>query len=285
MTEANDDAPAAGRPTGPVRAPAPPPAEHPAAGPEPAGPGTQPAGEPAHPGQPGEPAHPGQPGGPAHPGQPAYPGQAGPHPGQAGPPPGYPPYYGPPYYGPPQFGPPGWRPQPVPLSPDGRPLADFGTRLLAYTIDTALLTAVAAVVFLPVFIWLFVSLMPDMAATGDPYAPATPDLGAIGVKFVLAEVGLILFLLVGYYVYYVEMMFRTGQTIGKKLIKVRVVPSTPGATLTRGMAAKRYLVEFVGGLVIPLFSYLDGFWQLWDKPYQQTLHDKVAGTVVVKVAP
>ncbi|MEU3454082.1 hypothetical protein ABZ671_10820 [Micromonospora sp. NPDC006766] len=29
----------------------------------------------------------------------------------------------------------------------------------------------------------------------------------------------------------------------------------------------------------------DGFWQLWDKPWQQCLHDKFAGTVVVKVAP
>jgi hypothetical protein len=29
---------------------------------------------------------------------------------------------------------------------------------------------------------------------------------------------------------------------------------------------------------------IDGFWQLWDKPFQQTLHDKAAQTVVVKVS-
>ena len=241
MTQANDDAPAAGRPeAGPVRAPAPPPAQ-PGAGPQP---------------------------GPQY-GQPQY----------------GPPQYGPPQYGPQQYGQPGWRPQPVPLSPDGRPLADFGTRLLAYLIDTALLGAVALVLFTPVFIWLFASILPDTTASSDPFAPTEPDLGALFLKFALVEVGLLLLLLVGYYVYYVEMMFRTGQTVGKKLIKVRVVPAEPGATLTRGMAAKRYLVEFVGGFVIPFFSYLDGFWQLWDKPFQQTLHDKVAGTVVVKVAP
>ena len=43
------------------------------------------------------------------------------------------------------------------------------------------------------------------------------------------------------------MMYRRGQTLGKKLMKLQVVPLDPAATLTRGMAAKRYLVEFVGG--------------------------------------
>ena len=36
---------------------------------------------------------------------------------------------------------------------------------------------------------------------------------------------------------------------------------------------------------MPFFSYLDGLWQLWDKPFLQTLHDKAAQTVVVKVWP
>ena len=39
---------------------------------------------------------------------------------------------------------------PPPLSPGGQPLADFGTRLLAYLIDAAIITAVAMVVFVPV---------------------------------------------------------------------------------------------------------------------------------------
>jgi hypothetical protein len=64
---------------------------------------------------------------------------------------------------------------------------------------------------------------------------------------------------------------------------VRVVPADPGRALTRGMAAKRYLVENGAGTVLPFFVYLDGLWQLWD-PYQQTLPDKAAQTVVVKVS-
>jgi hypothetical protein len=46
----------------------------------------------------------------------------------------------------------------------------------------------------------------------------------------------------------------------------------------------RYLIEFVAATFVPFLPYLDGLWQLWDKPYQQTLHDKAAKTVVIKVS-
>jgi hypothetical protein len=46
---------------------------------------------------------------------------------------------------------------------------------------------------------------------------------------------------------------------------------------------KRWAVQWAAGSVVPLLHYLDGFWQLWDKPLQQCLHDKAANTVVVKV--
>ena len=200
-----------------------------------------------------------------------------------GPPPGGPPRApAPPHPGP--YGPPqqyGWRPPPVPLAPDGRPLADFGTRLLAHLIDGAILSGIALIVFVPISVLAFWRLLPDFADTSRSYDPGPSLL----VPLVLLEIGLVLLLMAGYYVYFVEMMYRSGQTTGKKLMKVRVVPLEPGATLTRGMAAKRYLIEFPVAILVPFFTYLDGFWQLWDKPYQQTLHDKVARTVVIKVAP
>jgi uncharacterized RDD family membrane protein YckC len=206
-----------------------------------------------------------------------------PVPPQAGGPPVYPP---PIPYGPPQQY--GWRPPPVPLAPDGRPLADFGTRLLSHLIDTSILTGIAMVIFVPVIFGAFFVLMPDLVdpVTGTART-VTPDevVADFFLPLLLIELGLVVVLLAGYYIYFVEMMFRSGQTLGKKLMKIKVVPYEPGASLTRGMAAKRYLIEFVAGSVVPLFYYVDGLWQLWDKPYQQTLHDKVAKTVVVKVAP
>jgi len=199
------------------------------------------------------------------------------------------PYYGPPpagYYGPPP-GYPAYLPPPPALSPAGVPLADFGSRLLAAIIDGAIAGGVSLVVAFPVaFIFIF-SRMNDVIAT-DPYT-GEPDSSVFFTDFflpvLLFELGLVGFMLVLYYVYHVEMLFRSGQTLGKKIMKIRIVPIDPSATLTRGMATKRYLIEFPAAMLVPFFSYLDGLWQLWDKPYQQTLHDKVARTVVIKVFP
>ena len=49
-------------------------------------------------------------------------------------------------------------------------------------------------------------------------------------------------------------------------MKIRVVPIAPAGRSTRGMLAKRFLVQGVAGAFVPFFSYLDGLWQLWDKP-------------------
>ena len=173
---------------------------------------------------------------------------------------------------------------PPPLSPGGQPLADFGTRLLAVLIDSAIVTGIAMIVFTPALFFFVFTRMDEIMATEPGVAPRPDVFGDFVGPLLLLEAGLILLLLVAYYVYYVEMMYRSGQTVGKKVVGIRVVPADPQRRLTRGMAAKRYLVENVAGTLVPLFVYLDGLWQLWDKPYQQTLHDKVAQTVVVKVS-
>jgi uncharacterized RDD family membrane protein YckC len=136
------------------------------------------------------------------------------------------------------------------------------------------------VVAAPVMVVFLLDRLGDVTAQTDP-ADLAGDL--IG-PFLLLELGLVVVTLAAYYVYYVEMMYRSGQTLGKRLIGIRVVPADPGRRLTRTMAAKRYGVEFVAGSVVPFFSLLDGLWQLWDTPFQQTLHDKAAQTVVIKVS-
>jgi uncharacterized RDD family membrane protein YckC len=104
------------------------------------------------------------------------------------------------------------------------------------------------------------------------------------VAILLLEGGIFLFALVVQYLYEVEMMFRSGQTVGKRVMKLRVVPIDPNRRMTRGAAATRYLVQFVVGIFVPFFQLLDGLWMLWDKPFLQTLHDRAAQTVVVKVS-
>ncbi|ROT28075.1 RDD family protein [Micromonospora sp. HM5-17] len=227
----------------------------------------RPADQPVPGGQPGHPA----PGAP--PGQPVTPGYAAP---------GAPPGYGtPPGYG----ARPGHPvPGPPPTSPGGQPLASFTDRLLAVLIDGAILGGIGLVCAIPAVIIFFVAVGPELTAV--EYQPdgtvATPDLAAIIVPLLLMEAALFAVMLVVQYVYSVEMSRRTGQTVGKRVMKIRIAPLDPTGSLTRGVLARRFLAQLGCGLV-PGMSYVDGLWQLWDKPYQQCLHDKFARTVVVKV--
>ena len=175
---------------------------------------------------------------------------------------------------------------PPPVSPGGQPLADFGTRLLAYLIDAAILVGATMIVALPAFfIFFFTVVQQTVEETGPDGTVPDADIGAFLLGGLALELGLLAFVLVATYVYVVEMMYKSGQTVGKRVMKLRVIPLDPAARLTRGMATKRWVIEFGAGMLLPLFSYLDGLWQLWDKPYLQTLHDKFAQTVVIKVSP
>ena len=68
-----------------------------------------------------------------------------------------------------------------------------------------------------------------------------------------------------------------GQNPGKAVVGLRVI-KTDGSAMNTGSMFVRGLLGLVCGL-IPL--YLDDLWMLWDKD-AQTLHDKLADTVVVK---
>jgi len=172
---------------------------------------------------------------------------------------------------------------PQPVSPAGAPLADFGTRLAAYIIDGVILGFGSLIILVPAVLVAFRWWVPDQAYV-DENGSGEVFFRDFLLPLLLFEAGFFLFILLVYYLYFVEYMHRKGETIGKKVMKIRVVPIDPSARLTRGMVVKRYLVQFVAGSFVPFFSYLDGLWQLWDKPYLQTLHDKAAHTVVVKVS-
>jgi uncharacterized RDD family membrane protein YckC len=202
------------------------------------------------------------------------------------PPPGY---YAPPgHYPPPGYGPvPPRGYVPVPLSPDGRPLAGFGDRLLAYIIDALIMGAVGSLIWIPAFIWWFRRFAVEMTRLDSSYDPSDKIPADTFASFMVGYfvlLGVLLgVLMIISYIYQVEMSWRSGQTIGKRAMKLQVAPVEPGTERNRMMFVKRWAVERVAGQFVPFFSYLDGLWQLWDKPLQQCLHDKAAHTVVVKI--
>ena len=70
-----------------------------------------------------------------------------------------------------------------------------------------------------------------------------------------------------------------GQNPGKAVVGLRVI-KTDGSKATTGTMFLRGLVGAVLGLV-SIVGVVDALWMLWDKD-AQTLHDKMAETVVVK---
>jgi uncharacterized RDD family membrane protein YckC len=180
------------------------------------------------------------------------------------------------------------------VAPDGRPLAEPGERILAYLIDYAILSLTTLVFTIPLLIYQF-QVMGDWIETaqvrsGDP--AAAPDPGELTdamldlfLPLLVAYLALFVLILVAFYVYRVELMFRTGQTLGKRIMGLRVVPAEPGASLTRGMAVRRWLVDSLGVVLVPMLVWVDGLWQYWDRPYRRCLHDMFAGTVVIKSGP
>ena len=104
------------------------------------------------------------------------------------------------------------------------------------------------------------------------------DLGAI-----LLIVGL-LFAFAGPIFYWIYLTGKApGQTVGKKALGIRVRHAEQDRAIGYGPSAGRYLITVVFGIFyVPLlFDYL---WPLWDKR-NQSLHDKVANSIVVRVRP
>ncbi|MER7273564.1 RDD family protein [Dactylosporangium sp. NPDC000244] len=169
----------------------------------------------------------------------------------------------------------------MPRAPNGMPLANFGDRLVAVLIDGAVLVGVALVLAIPMFIAIFAVIA---GATAAASSTETPNAGLLfGLPLLIELLYLVLVLAAGY-VYHVEMFRRTGVTWGKRAMKLQLIRADdPSAPIGRGVLARRWATQSLVGAVVPFFSWIDGLWQLWDKPYQQCLHDKAAGTIVVKV--
>lgn len=85
--------------------------------------------------------------------------------------------------------------------------------------------------------------------------------------------------------YFTYMLSRPrGQTIGNMAVGTRVVDARTGGPLSTGKALGRWAAQFLFGLGAFLFlvpTLIDYLWPLWDSQ-NQTLHDKMAGTVVIR---
>lgn len=100
-----------------------------------------------------------------------------------------------------------------------------------------------------------------------------PTGGTIAAAVALGVAGL-----AGILCYYTIPVGRTGQTLGKRAVGVRVVDAVSGQPIGNGRALGRYLFSAIISGNVCFLGYL---WALWDGR-KQTWHDKVVSSVVVK---
>jgi uncharacterized RDD family membrane protein YckC len=80
--------------------------------------------------------------------------------------------------------------------------------------------------------------------------------------------------------YLIILISRRGQTLGNMALRTKVVDAANGALPTPGRAAIRWVIQLLLGITV-IGGILDILWPLWDSR-NQTIHDKAAGTLVVR---
>jgi uncharacterized RDD family membrane protein YckC len=195
---------------------------------------------------------------------------------------------------PPDWAPQGYPPHPwlvPPPRPHGLPLASLGARLVARTIDIAILFGLNIVVN-GWFVWRFwqesrpfFDEVVRRSMAGDSSTEGLPPTGqANNLQIVILLIATALWV-----AYEVPAVANSGQTFGKRIAGVKVVPLAANERLGFGHSLRRWnllgLPTFLWGCcgIGLLLQLVDCAYPLVDRPLRQALHDKRAQTVVVAV--
>ncbi|MFD7615195.1 RDD family protein [Streptomyces sp. NPDC059828] len=134
-------------------------------------------------------------------------------------------------------------------------LAHWGLRFGAYLLDMLIIVG-------PYYLLAGIGVAISSSANDGGFAV----LGILGFVY-----------LIGMFFYQLYLEGTTGQSIGKKALKIRLLKEADGSTLGFGMAFVRKLAHFLDSLA----CYLGWLWPIWDSK-KQTFADKVCSTVVVR---
>lgn len=146
---------------------------------------------------------------------------------------------------------------PDPATKETITVVGFGLRLAALLLDWVLLG------FLTMLLILVLGMVLGLLTAYTPDQGLAVDRLAVGIAILLSVA------------YYVVAWAKSGQTIGKGALGIKVV-GADGKPPSGGKALLRYIGYIVSGLVVAL-----GFlWVVFDRK-RQGWHDKIAGTYVV----
>jgi uncharacterized RDD family membrane protein YckC len=184
---------------------------------------------------------------------------------------------------PPPYGQPYGSPQPPPYGqPYGQPVpppggyAHWGKRVGSYLLDS-LFTGLTAI---PGYALLFVGIglgTQDLETYTDSAGVdhTTGDWNSDGTALVV--IGAVLMLVpLAFFVWNTCLrQGRTGYSLGKGILGIKLVKESTGEPIGGGMSFLRQLCH-----VLDSFCYIGYLWPLWDAK-RQTFADKVLGTVVL----
>jgi uncharacterized RDD family membrane protein YckC len=185
---------------------------------------------------------------------------------------------------------------------DGERLAGWWQRVGQYLIDSLLVTAVAGVVLLPFKIAWFRSHGPQLQHMFDSAARSGRPLDQAELNHLLFPLTITFGLATAltFCLYNAVSLHWRGRTLGMTVLRLHVrTPGHRGGRLAWPVIGRRLLAQQAGavaylpfiplgfqaasiaGWLASLWVLLDVLWPLWDRR-SQTLHDKFAGTLLVR---
>jgi uncharacterized RDD family membrane protein YckC len=183
------------------------------------------------------------------------------------------------------------RPASSATTPDGVPLAGWGRRGFALTIDGVIVAVVAVLLSLPWWIDVVHDVSSWMSDAMNAPQGTTPDTTALLDKIAkpLLIIGLVSNVL--RFVYYVGFLRWKQATPGMLALGMRVRLRERPGPMPMSTVLLRWLGHYgpallslaaTGGAFSALYSLVDYLWPLWDGK-KQAVHDKIARTNVVRV--
>ncbi|WP_327006952.1 RDD family protein [Dactylosporangium sp. NBC_01737] len=178
-----------------------------------------------------------------------------------------------------------------PAKPHGREVAPLGSRLLARLIDIGVLLLInAAVTGWFIYQWLDEMLPVSREwwrrfqaneSTSDIVQPERAGTLQVVILILIAAL---------WFAYEVPAIANTGQTLGKRLLKIKVMRMESEEPLGFGRSIRRWnplglSVLLWTCLVGFVLQFLDSISPVIDWPLHRAFHDRSAGTVVVRDVP
>ncbi|QSB14942.1 RDD family protein [Natronosporangium hydrolyticum] len=181
---------------------------------------------------------------------------------------------------------------PVPSRPHGYPVATLGARFTARLVDIGIVLGLNVIVngWFVYQYWQEISPVVSEAWRRSLAGEELSNLPAVSDQAGYLQLVILLLAAALWFAYEVPAVANSGQTPGKRLLKIKVVALEQDQQISFGRSFRRWnpmglpvLLWWCFGIGF-LLQLIDAGWGLFDRPAHQTLHDKSAYTAVVSIA-